>query len=150
MIVDNRESQRRIQNINCYLRQTVRILKDKNDEAKGSFWSQNYDLHRIQINKGNFADINNKSLGSNEDSKRVYGKFMLEFNLKKILANIQKLASMDSVVERNKLIRLRSSDRTGMKGVNYTSVNIEGSSYFINEVKPMDPSDLENNKSLPF
>ena len=76
MIVDNRESQRRIQNINCYLRQTIRILKDKNDESKGWFWSQNYDLHRIQINKGNFADMIKKT-SEGDDNKRVYGKFNL-------------------------------------------------------------------------
>ena len=85
MIIDNSESQRRIQNISCYLRQTVRILKDKNDEHKGWFWSKSYDLHRIQINKGNFADMIKKIEAKGEDNKRVYGKFNLQFNLQKIL-----------------------------------------------------------------
>ena len=49
-----------------------------------------------------------KSMGNNDDNKRVYGKFMLQFNLKKILANIQKLASIDCINERNKAIRIDS------------------------------------------
>ena len=65
------------QNINCYLRQTVKVLKDKNDESKGSFWSQAYNLHRIQINKANFAEMLKKSKSSDGDNKRVYGKFNL-------------------------------------------------------------------------
>jgi hypothetical protein len=120
----------------------VRILKDKNDESKGAFWSENYDLHRIQINKGNFADMNNKEIGSNEDCKRVYGKFMLQFNLKKILANINKFASIKSKKERNKAIRSKSMASTSMKGVNYNPNGfLDGSSFFFPaEPAPVDPT----------
>jgi len=57
MTVDNRHSQRKIQNINCYLRQTVKLLKNKNDESKGYFFAEQFDLHRIRINKANFSEM---------------------------------------------------------------------------------------------
>ena len=47
MIVDNRQSQRRIKNINCILRQRVRITKNSQDANQGQFWERTYDLHRI-------------------------------------------------------------------------------------------------------
>lgn len=68
-----------------------------------------------------------KSKLTNDDNKRVYGKFMLQFNLKKILSNIQKLASMEKTEERNLAIRKKSMGQTGMQGVE-TLGNDPGSS----------------------
>ena len=150
MIVDNRESQRRIQNISCYLRQTIRILKDKNDERKGWFWSKSYDLHRIQINKGNFANMINK-IDKTEDNKRVYGKFNLQFNLSKILQNIKNLASLEGK-ERASYIRKKSIQQTGMSGVGTTGAEstpkkeTEGSQ--INFQEPAATG--KKNQPLPF
>ena len=75
LFVDNRQSQRRIQNIVCYLRQTVSVLKDKTDESKGSFWDKKFDLHRVVIKKAHFEEAfsNNKSTDSIKSKKRVCG-----------------------------------------------------------------------------
>ena len=34
-------------------------MKNKNDFSKGFFTTKKFDLHRIQINKGNFAQMLN-------------------------------------------------------------------------------------------
>ena len=120
--VDNRQSQRRIKNINCYLRQTIKIPKNKKDESKGLFWRQSFDLHRIQINKGNFAEMvkkhnMNSSENSKQDTKRVHGKFLLEFDLQRILSNIKVLQAIQSDDERIKMIRQRTVNKAGMTAV---------------------------------
>jgi hypothetical protein len=84
--------------------------------------------------------MNNKVVGSHEDGKRVYGKFMLQFNLKKILANINKFASIKSKKERNKAIREKSMASTSMKGVNYKPNGNLDSFFFPAEPAPVDPT----------
>lgn len=75
LFIDNRQSQRRIQNIVCYLRQTVSVLKDKSDESKGSFWKKKFDLHRVVIKKAHFEEMFSKIKSSDiiKSNKRVCG-----------------------------------------------------------------------------
>ena len=70
--IDNRQSQRRIQSINCYLRQTISILKADNSR---NYWTETYALHRIQINKANLAHNMYKTKDAKGSNKRVYGEF---------------------------------------------------------------------------
>ena len=47
MALDNRFSDRKIQNIQVFLRQDLKLLKDRRDEKRGSYWSQSFDLNRV-------------------------------------------------------------------------------------------------------
>lgn len=121
MVVDNRQSQRRIRNINCILRQRVRINKNRENQNLGQFWEKYYDLHRIQINKAKFAEAlqgNNTSSSKKLEGKRVYGQFLMEFDLKKIFDRIKKLRGIGDESERNELIKSGAISRVSMSGVN--------------------------------
>jgi len=50
----------------------------------------------------------NSSENSKQDNKRVHGKFMLEFDLKKILENIKNLYGIDNEKDRLQLIRSKT------------------------------------------
>lgn len=119
--VDNRQSQRRIQNINCYLRQTVKVVKDKTDESAGNFWTETYELHRIQINKGNFSQMHQKksaslknSKGSADDNMRVHGKFVLDFDLEEILKNINELRNAKNEKQISQILQKTSMQKVQM------------------------------------
>lgn len=82
LAIDNRASQRRIQNITCFLRQTVSVMKDKQDESKGSYWQKKFDLHRVVISKASFDEMISKKKSQSINTKRVHGKFLVQMNLK--------------------------------------------------------------------
>ena len=50
----------------------------------------------------------NSSENSKQDNKRVHGKFMLEFDLKKILENIKNLYGIDNEKDSLQLIRSKT------------------------------------------
>ena len=50
----------------------------------------------------------NSSENSKQDNKRVHGKFMLEFDLKKILENIKNLYGIEDEKDRLQLIRSKT------------------------------------------
>lgn len=83
--IDNRASQRRIQSISCFLRQTVSIMKDKHDERKGYYMQKKFDLHKVIISKASFEDT---MTGKSAGQKRVFGRFLVEMNLKEIFSQI--------------------------------------------------------------
>lgn len=86
------------------------MLKNKNDESKGIFHIEYFDLHRVQISKGNFAEMlrQEKNDAKNTDNKRVYGQFLLEFNLKKIFSQIYELQQIKDAKQRSLAIKKQS------------------------------------------
>lgn len=68
----------------------------------------------------------NSSENSKQDTKRVHGKFLLEFDLKTILSNIKALQAIQSDDERIKMIRQRTVNKAGMTAVD---ANMEKQQY---------------------
>lgn len=64
------------------------MLRDKDDEKKGAFWAKIFDLHRIVINKAQFADVLRKTADT-VNAQRVRGQFLVEFDLGAIFKNIE-------------------------------------------------------------
>ena len=59
----------------------------------------------------------NSSENSKQTTKRVHGKFLLEFDLKKILSNISELQSIKNEAERLSLIRKSTHKKAGMSAI---------------------------------
>ena len=92
------------------------MRKVRNDDDS-FFWKEQYDIHRIQISKGNFAEMANKKKNkSGAETQRVYGKFNLEFDLQQIFNNIDECKKYETQQQRRNIL-LKSMSQITMHKV---------------------------------
>lgn len=62
------------------------------------------------MKKANFAEMfNKKKSAESKNNKRVYGQFLLQFDLKEILGNIRQLREIQDLSEREKYLAKNTS-----------------------------------------